>query len=240
MTITLYGWGPMFGAPGPSPTVMKCDMQLQMLGLDFARETADLESVSKHKAPYVRDGEELIQDSTFIRFYFEKKLGKDLDRGLSEAERGTAWSVERMLEDRLHYIMVHERWVEDTNFKRGPAQFFAPLPEAVRGSVIEQARNEVRSMLHRHGIGRHSRAERMELAARDLAAFARLLGDKPFMFGAAPTAVDAAAFGVIRSCASRFFDTQLSDIIAQHENLDPYLRRIEAGFFASPRWASAA
>ena len=39
---------------------------------------ADLESVPKRKAPYVRDGEVLFEDSTFIRAHFERKLGKDL------------------------------------------------------------------------------------------------------------------------------------------------------------------
>jgi hypothetical protein len=45
----------MFGAPSPSPYVIKCDMQLQMLGVNFTRAIADLEAVSKHKAPYVKD-----------------------------------------------------------------------------------------------------------------------------------------------------------------------------------------
>ena len=78
MTV-LYGWGPMFGAPSPSPYVIKCDMQLQMLGVNFKRAIADLENVSKHKAPYVQDEGRIIEDSTFIRLYFEEKLGDDLD-----------------------------------------------------------------------------------------------------------------------------------------------------------------
>ena len=30
---TLFGWGPMFDCPSPSPFVMKSDIQLQMLGV---------------------------------------------------------------------------------------------------------------------------------------------------------------------------------------------------------------
>ena len=73
---TLFGWGPMFDCPSPSPFVMKSDIQLQMLGVDFDRAIADLEAVSKHKAPYVEDDGQIIQDSNFIRAHFEKKLGR--------------------------------------------------------------------------------------------------------------------------------------------------------------------
>ena len=55
--ITLFGWGPMFDCPSPSPYVMKSDIQLQMLGVDFDRAIADLDAVPKHKAPYVMDGD---------------------------------------------------------------------------------------------------------------------------------------------------------------------------------------
>lgn len=233
MTVTLFGFGPMFQLRSPSPFVMKCDIQLQMLGLQFEHKLADLESVSKHKAPYVRDGDELIQDSTFIRFHFEKKLGKDLDAGLGTEQRGTAWSVERLLEDRLHFIMVHERWLEDENFQRGPGQFFARVPEPLRANVIARAREDVKSMLVRHGLARHARAERMELAARDLAAVANLLGDKPYLFGDKPTAADAAVFGVVASCATRFFDSPLPSLVENHPNLCAYLARMDEQFFAS-------
>ena len=142
---TLFGWGPMFGLPCPSPFVMKADIQLQLFGVAFDRAIADLDSVSKHKAPYVQDDGQIIQDSTFIRWHFEKKLGVDLDEGLSEAGKATAWAFERMLEDRLARIEGHERWLEGDNFERGPAMFFLGAPEAVRAQVIANAVAGVRT-----------------------------------------------------------------------------------------------
>ena len=50
---TLFGWGPMFDTRGPSPFVLKADIQMQMLGVGFERANAVLEAVAKHKAPYV-------------------------------------------------------------------------------------------------------------------------------------------------------------------------------------------
>jgi glutathione S-transferase len=237
---TLYGWGPMFGAPSPSPFVIKCDMQLQMLGVRFERAIADLESVPKHKAPYVEDEGRIIEDSTFIRLYFEQKLSDDLDEGLSIAERGAAWGLERMLEDRLSMIMSYERWLVDANFDKGPRVFFMSVPEAAREAVCKDVREQLRTMMARHGIGRHSREERLLLAARDISAVAAVLGGKPYLFGDTPTAADAAAFGVLRSCATAFFDTPLSGLVREHANLAAYLERIETRYFDATSWPAMA
>jgi glutathione S-transferase len=236
MTTTLYGWGPLFDLPSPSPFVMKTEIQLQMLGVPFERAIADLDAVSKHKAPYVRDDGVLVEDSTFIRAHFERKLNKDLDAGLSAEERATAWALERLLEDRLNFIMGHERWLEGQNFERGPRLFFMGVPEAIRAKVCDDVRSEFKAMLVRHGIGRHSRAERMELAARDIAAVAAILGDKPFLFGDQPTAVDAVAFGELASCGTAYFDSPLVGIVDKHPSLRRYLARMEAKYFAPGRW----
>lgn len=233
---TLYGWGPMFGAPSPSAFVLKCDMQLQLLGAPFVRAIADLEAVPKHKAPYVEDDGRIIEDSTFIRLYFEEKLGLDLDAGLSAAERGAAWGLERMLEDRLSFIVTYERWLVDANFDRGPRQFFMGVPEAARDQVCADVREQLQTMMVRHGLGRHSRAERMLLAARDISAVAGVLGDKPYLFGDKPKAADAAAFGVLASCATPFFDTPLTGLVREHANLVGYLGRIEARYFSDVTW----
>ena len=236
MTVTLYGWGPMFGVPGPSPFVLKSELQLQLLRVDFARKLADLESVKKHKAPYVQDGGRLVQDSTFIRAHFEEKSGRDLDAGLSSAQRALAWSLERLLEDRLALINAHERWLEEDNFERGPMQFFRDVPEAMRGQVMKGAVEGIRAWHYGHGIGRHSRQERMWLAERDIAAVARALGDQPFMFGSQPTAVDGATFGVLVSCTSPIFSSRLPELVQKHDNLVNYLQRIEQRYFPADRW----
>lgn len=237
MTI-LYGWGRAFGIPSVSPYVAKSDIQMQMFDIAFDRAIADLDSVAKHKAPYVEDGGKIIQDSTFIRWHFEQKLGVDLDAGLSAEQRAIAWAAERMLEDRLASIMAHERWVEGDNFERGPAMFFANVPEPMRAEVAANARQQVHDTYYAQGIGRHSRDERMRLAANDITSVATLLGEKPFMFGDHPTALDGAAFGVISGCTAPIFETELTSIVAAHDNLVGYLERMEQRYFAEDRWPS--
>lgn len=235
---TLYGWGPMFGLQSPSPYVTKTDIQLQMFDIPFDRAIADLDSVSKHKAPYVEDDGTIIEDSTFIRWHFEKKLGVDLDEGLSDAGKATAWAFERMLEDRLSPIQGMERWLEGGNFERGPALFFASVPEDMRAGVIADVLARIKTGHEIAGLGRHSRAERMQLAEADVAATATLLGEKPFMLADYPTALDGAAYGVIASCTAPIFDTPLKAMVASHPNLVAYLTRMEERFFSPNRWPS--
>lgn len=236
MKTTLYGWGSMFDLPSPSPFVMKADIHLQMFGISFERAIADLESVDKHKAPYVRDDGILIQDSAFIRWHFERKLAIDLDRGLTPEQRATSWALERMLERHLSTIDACERWLIDENFNRGPRQFFAGVPEAMRETVIAERRAEVAKSMHSSGFARFSRTERMTLARADIAAAAALLGNKAYFFGDTPTAVDGAAFGVLAGCATRFFQSELPDIVAAHANLVGYLTRMRKRFFETDHW----
>lgn len=236
MTTTLHGWGRMFDLPCPSPYVMKADIQLQLLGVPFERATADLDAVGKHKAPYVIDDGQVIEDSTFIRWHFEAKLGRDLDAGLSAEQRAAAWAIGTSLESRLSQIMACERWLIDANFDKGPRQFFMGVPEAMRDAVIEQVRGDFARTMHGSGFARFTRAERMQLARADIAAVAGLLGTKPFLFGDEPTAADASAGGVLASCDTRFFESELPDLIAAHPTLVSYLGRITARFFPEDRW----
>ena len=234
--ITLYGWGPMFDCPSPSNYVMKTDIQLQMLGLDFDRAIADLDSVSKHKAPYVTDGDLLIQDSNFIRAHFERKLGKSLDAGLTDEQRAASWALERMAEGHLTTIMAMERWLKDENFFKGPIHFFGDVPEASRPTVVKELREGMVATHYAAGMGRHTEAERMQLAEWDLQALAIQLAAKPFLFGDRPTAADASVSAVLISCATEFFDTPLSDLVRDHTNLVGYMDRMATRFFAKNRW----
>lgn len=236
--ITFYGWGPMFDCPSPSPFVMKADMQLQMLGVEFYRAFADLDAVPKHKAPYVNDGDLLIEDSNFIRAHFERKLGVSLIDGLDDEQRAAAWGLERMAEGDLLGVIIIERWMKDENFAKGPAQLFEDVPLAARSDVIKGARDSLAAGMYQRGLSRHSEAERMQLAAWDLEALACQLGAKPYLFGDEPTAADASVASVLISGATPFFDTPLTALVRNHSNLADYMDRIKARYFARNVWPS--
>jgi glutathione S-transferase len=234
--ITFYGWGPMFDCPSPSPFVMKADIQLQMLGVPFTRAIADLETVPKHKAPYVIDDGVLIEDSNFIRNHFETKLGRQLYDGLSTRDVALSWSLERMAEGQLTKIMGYERWMKDGNFDKGPANFFGDVPAEARRGVMRDIRDAIRATHAGEGTGRFTDAERMQLAKWDIDAIALQLGDQPFLLGDEPACVDAAVAAVLISCATEFFDTPLSGLVRQHSNLVGYIDWMKARYFAHAAW----
>ncbi|MEQ9505104.1 MAG: glutathione S-transferase family protein [Hyphomonas sp.] len=234
--MTLYGWGPMFDCPSPSPFVMKSDMQLQMLGAEFSRDFADLESVSKHKAPYLKDGGLLVQDSNFIRAHVEAKLGRSLLDGLDDQQRAASWAFERMAEDHLTRVMMMERWLQDGNFAKGPALFFMDVPEPARADVMQGVRAEIAATQYAAGLGRHSDTERMQLAALDLEALASQLAGQDFLFGDTPSAADASVSAVLISCATEYFDTPLTGLVRGHGNLVDYMDRMKARYFSKNLW----
>jgi glutathione S-transferase len=220
--IKLYAFGPNFGLPDPSPFVMKTDLHLKMTGLRYETVFGGLPVAPKGKLPFIEDDGETIADSTFIREHLERKYGVDFDEGLSPAEQAQAWAVERMIEDHLYWAMVHDRWMIDANFARGPARFFDAAPEAARSTIIAQARERVRQTLHGQGLGRHTGEEIAALAARSLGAASALIGDRRYLMGSRPCGADAIVFGVLAGVLWPDFDSPVRRAGLRHPNLVRY------------------
>lgn len=220
--ITLFGFGPAFGLPDPSPFVMKSEVQLQMAGPSYVKQRAAPPASPKGKIPFIEDKGARLGDSTFIRAHIERKYGVDLDRGLTPDLRARAWAVERMLEDHLYYALLHARWLDDDNWAKGPSHFFDGAPPG----AAEAGRERVRQTLHGQGLGRHAPDEIAELGCRSLAALSGLLGNKPYLFGPAASGVDATAFAFVAGVMTPFFETRLRAFALTHKNLIAYRERM--------------
>lgn len=229
--ITLYGFGPAFGLPDPSPFVMKAEILLKMAGVPYAVQTGGLSKAPKGKLPYVVDDGEPIGDSTFIRWHLEKKYNIDFDRGLNAEQRAVAWAFEKMLEDNLYWAVVHDRWMDDANFAKGPRNFFRAVPAPIRPLVVAMIRRQVRQRLHGQGMGRHSSEEITALATRSIDATADFLGTKPYMMGAEPTGVDATSFAFVAGVLCPVFETPVRLAAERHDNLRGYADRMMARFY---------
>lgn len=238
--ITLHTFGPAFGLPDPSPFVTKAEMLLKLSGLPYRLATGDVRKAPKHKLPYIDDDARQIADSTFIRFHLEQAHGIDFDRPLNAAEKATAWAFEKMVEDHLYWLFVHERWVDDENFARGPARFFQRVPAVMRPVVVAMIRRSVRKSLHAQGTGRHSHDEMVRLATRDLVAMADFLADKDYFMGAEPTAVDATIFAFTAGALCPIFDSPMRASAERHDNLRRYAARMTARYYPDyPEMAGA-
>lgn len=234
--IKLHAFGPAFGLPEASPYITKTEVQLRMAGLAYEKVQGDLDKTPKHKLPIIEDNGVVVADSTFIRDYLERTRGIDLDEGLSLRDRATAWAIERMLEDNLYWIMIHDRWLDDANFQRGPAVFFQGAPEHLRDAIIKDARSRVAANLNGHGIGRHDGAERLELANRSLSSLAVLLGDKPFLMGDRPTGVDAFAFALLAGITAPVFNMPLRNAVEAFGPFTAYVQRMAMRFYPDHGW----
>jgi glutathione S-transferase len=117
--ITLYAAGPAFGLPEGSPYVTKTEIHLKMAGLWYQKVPAHPATSPKGQLPWIDDDGVKVADSTFIRAYIERSYGVDLDAGLSKAQRGQAWAIERMVENHLGWASCHFRFFDDDNFAKG-------------------------------------------------------------------------------------------------------------------------
>lgn len=236
--ITLYTFGPAFGLPDPSPFVTKAEMLLKLAGVPYQTNTKGFRKAPKGKLPYIEDAGTVIPDSTFIRWHLERKYAVDFDRGLSPAERGVAWSVEKLLEDNMYWALVDARWINDENFAKGPALFFRTVPAPVRPLIQKMIRRKVRGQLVAHGIGRHAPQEINAIAVRGVEAVAAILGDKPYLMGAQPCGADATLYAFAAGLLCPHFDTPIRTAAETHANLVYYVSRMTAQYF--PQLAHAA
>jgi glutathione S-transferase len=235
-SITLYATRPGFGLPEASPFVMKTEIQLQMAGLAYVRESTIPPQAPKGKVPYLVDEGEVVCDSTFIRAHLERKYGLDLDEGLDAHQRAQSWAIERMLEDHLYFAMVWFRWIVPENFAKGPAQFANQAPEHEREQLRRELQARKDADLRGHGIGRHSAGEIAALGVRSIDALAILLGDKPYLMGERLSAVDATALGMLAAILTPFFDTPLRDAAVARPNLVAYVGRLMQRYYPQHGW----
>jgi glutathione S-transferase len=210
---------------------------LKMAGLAYRRESAIPPQAPKGKLPYITDDAEVITDSTFIRAHIEHKYGVDLDEGLDARQRAQAWAIERLLEDHLYFAMVWFRWIVPENFAKGPARFADVVPVAQREQLRREMQVRKDADLRAHGIGRHTREEIASLGKRSIDALSTLLGDSMYVMGDRPSGVDAAAFGVLASVLTPFFDTPLRQAVLAYPNLVAYVQRMMQRYYPEHAWA---
>ena len=231
MTITLHGFGRLFGLPDPSPFVVKAEVLLKLSGLPYRMDSTGYRRAPKGKLPYIEDGGTVVADSTFIRWHLESRHGIEFDRGLPARDRATGWAVEKMLEEHLYWAAVDMRWLVDANFARGPARIFDAVPAPLRPLAKAAVRRKVAGALRAQGFGRHSRAEIERLGAASIRALAEILGEGECLFGPEPCGADATAFAFVNGLLCPLFEGELRRAAEACPNLVAYERRLRARFY---------
>lgn len=223
--ITLHVFGRAFGLPDPSPFVVKAEVLLKLSGLPFERKESDVRRAPKGKLPVIDDDGTIVADSTFIRWHLESRHGIDFDRGFTAEQKAIGWAAEKMCENELYWASVDNRWMNTSNFDKGPRQFFDKAPAPLRPLIITMIGRQVRRTLWGQGIGRHSKSDIARLAVADIDALAGILGDKPYLCGAEPCGADATVFAFVQSALCPLFDGPILDAARRHANLMAYRDR---------------
>jgi glutathione S-transferase len=229
--IALYGSGPLFGLPDPSPFVIKAEMLFKLAKIPFSRGKMNFSKAPKGKIPYIGDDGVLIGDSHFIARHLEARHGADFSGGYDSYSRAVGWSASRMMEEHLYFLMVCERWLDDDNFHNGPRLFFNAAPAPLRPFIRTLIRRKVRSKVHEQGLSRHSPAERGELAAADAQAIADIMGNNPYLLGERISEADACVFPFLWSTACKTFNGPVGDAVRANKPCMDYVGRLSRQFF---------
>jgi glutathione S-transferase len=229
--LELFVFGPYFGLPDGSPFCIKALTLMKMSGLPFKAGKMSFSKAPKSKAPYLRDGTQLIADSHFIQKHLEAAHHIDFTGGYSNAELAHGWAIARMLEEHFYFLSMNIRWLRDENFWKGPYQFFSSAPAPIRPLIARIIRKKVAKTHLLQGLGRHTAEERFELAKSDLLAIESQLGKNDFLLGAKPSAADASVLGFLWAAECPYFKSEIGDYIRTRPILMSHLKRMQEKYF---------
>jgi len=229
--LTLLTFPGSFGAPSHSPYCVKAMCLLQMSGLKWQPEYLhDPRKMPLGRLPVLRDGPKLIPDSASIQRHLERKA-IEFDQGLSQTQKAQSHALIQMCEAGLYNILVHDRWLVDECWEHTRAAFFETIPWLVRGPLTRKLRKAVRTKMIAQGTAQFSEDERLERMKRDLSTLNTQLGDQAFLFGAKPTAADAAIAPVLDMILNLPAKTGARDLLRGWDDLAVYVARVRNAIY---------
>lgn len=234
MAITYFQFQSGFGVPNPSPFCMKGEILLKMASAEYKTEIVDdPRKAPKGKLPFLTDNNTKIADTTLIKRHLENNYGADFDDGLTAEQRATSHAMARMIEERLYWVTLYSRWIDDHNWPIIRNFWFGSLPPVISNLVPMIAQKQVKNGLQAQGIGRHTVTDIYAFGAADLTALSVQLGKKSFMFGDRPSSLDAVAYPIIANSLVEELPGPLLNAAKSHSNFVPYVQHCEALWFPS-------
>jgi len=223
---------PAFNEISASPFTVKAWCLMEHSGQPYnVKITPDPRKAPKGKLPVLRHDGKIIPDSEQIRDYMEQSFGVDYDAGLSAKERGLSRSIIRMMDEHMYFIVMASRWQQDAHWPTTRAVLFGSMPALLRKIIPNKIRKRAIQTLIGQGMGRHSPAEQVDRAEKDIAAIEAILDDQTFLFGDKPTAADYSVVPMLRMITSFPIDNPLKDLVQSRPTLMAYLARSKETFY---------
>ena len=193
-----------------SPFVTKLEARLRFANIEYKVAGGSPKSAPRGKIPYVEvqdaQATEQMGDSTFIiRQLINNGTMTDLNTGLTPVQRAHDVAIRALLEDKVYFYNVRERWWDNYTAMRGYALGFMPWP--IQFLIGLLAHRKISTTLYGQGIGRYT-SEEVSVLKREvwesvnaLLTEAKRGKEGPFwvLGGEGPTEADATLFGFIAS-----------------------------------------
>jgi len=237
--IKLYAACPAWDVPNVSPFVLKVDCYLRMVGLPYEfvslQSPEEFAQLPKGKMPCIEDRGQKVADSGFILEYLQATYGDPLgEQRLSPREQAVALGMRRLMEEHLYWVICYARWMEDAIWEQYKHILFGQYGygPAELEAVAAQIRDVMRTELHGHGLGRHSRQEIYALGKADLTALSSYLEEKPYFLGEEPMSLDATAYGFLANILYVGYETPLETHAKTLPNLRAYGDRMRQRYYS--------
>ena len=187
-------------------------------------------SAPKGKLPYITYDGETVADSHFIiRHLVQTRAVRDLDEGLSPAQRAESRAWQAYIEELVYPAVLQIRSIPE-NFEELKKEIFDWVPWVIRPFLAWWARRTILTNLRGHGVGRHTTAEvnsiLQEFVTSLTAALEAKIGpSQPFFHGKEPTAIDAVIYGFLTNALGTLSNPSYSSLILESSTLRNYIAR---------------
>jgi glutathione S-transferase len=231
--IELHTMAPAWGLPTFTPFGLKLIAYMRLCELPFRLVVEHNPARGpKGKFPWVVDAGAVIGDSGFVVQHLVEAHGVHLDRWHSQHERAQAHALRRMIEESLCFAILYFRWTDDPTYLAATDEALRAMPGVVRALARPVIRRRILRDLWGQGVGRHSRTEVLRLGQDDLDALAHVLGQREYLMGDRPSAVDASAAAFLSVLLRPPLEFDLVSHARSHANLVAYECRMAARCFA--------
>merc|ERR1712165_366136 len=194
--------------PSISPFCLKLESWLKLHGIKYQNVDHKCKFRSrKGMLPFIEINGDEVADSNMIIETLSKKFEKEMPAELSQDQKNVQHAMIAMVENHLHWTIVHWRSKDVDNTLKGykldiQTAIGSKAPASLlnfyfKYTFCRKGLKRVRS----NGMGVHTAEEIENFGKKDLQTLSEMLGDKEFFFGDEPAMLDLVVFSHVAQLA---------------------------------------
>merc|ERR1712060_222532 len=234
--------------PSISPFCLKLESWLKLHGIKYQNIDHKCKFRSrKGMLPFIEINGDEVADSNTIIETLAKKFDKEMPAQLSQDQKNVQHAMIAMVENHLHWTIVHWRSKDVDNTLKG---YQLNLQTAIGSKAPASLLNfyfkytfcrKGLKKVKAHGLGVHTPEEIEQFGKKDLQALSEMLGDKEFFFGDEPAMLDLVVYSHVAQLVmiERDYPCSLRDYLeADCKNLVGLVNRMKDRCWGD-HWANA-